>query len=57
MVIPSRWREPFGAVAPHGLVYDCLVLASDGGWLPDAVGSAGLLFRRGDQADLAAKLH
>jgi glycosyltransferase involved in cell wall biosynthesis len=56
MVVPSRWREPFGLVALEGLACGCVVLASDGGGLPDAVGSAGLLFRRGEQADLQAQL-
>ena len=56
MVIPSRWREPFGLVALEGLACGCVVLASDGGGLPDAVGSAGLLFRRGDLADLTRRL-
>lgn len=56
MVIPSRWREPFGVVALEGLACGCVVLASDGGGLPDAVGPAGLLFRRGDQADLTRQL-
>ena len=56
MVVPSQWREPFGVVALEGLACGCVLLASDGGGLPDAVGSAGLLFRRGDQADLANKL-
>lgn len=56
MVIPSRWREPFGVVALEGLACGCVALASDGGGLPDAVGSAGLLFRRGDLADLTLRL-
>ena len=56
LVVPSRWREPFGVVALEGLACGCVVLASDGGGLPDAVGTAGLLFRRGDQADLQAQL-
>ena len=56
MVVPSQWREPFGVVVLEGLACGCVVLASDGGGLPDAVGCAGLLFRRGDQADLVAKL-
>jgi glycosyltransferase involved in cell wall biosynthesis len=33
-----------------------VVLASDGGGLPDALGTAGLLFRRGDLADLQGQL-
>lgn len=56
MVVPSRWREPFGVVALEGLACGCVVLASDGGGLPDAVGYAGLLFRRGDLADLTRRL-
>ena len=56
LVVPSRWREPFGVVVLEGLACGCVVLASDGGGLPDAVGPAGLLFRRGDQGDLNAKL-
>ena len=56
LVVPSRWREPFGIVALEGLACGCVVLGSDGGGLSDAVGPAGLLFRRGDQHDLNAKL-
>ena len=56
MVVPSRWREPFGVVALEGLACGCVVLASDGGGLPDAVGPAGLLFRRGDLANLTQQL-
>ena len=43
-------------MALEGLACGCVVLASDGGGLPDAVGSAGLLFRRGDLADLTRRL-
>ena len=56
LVVPSRWREPFGVVALEGLACGCVVLASDGGGLPDALGTAGLLFRRGDLADLQGQL-
>jgi glycosyltransferase involved in cell wall biosynthesis len=56
MVVPSLWHEPFGIVALEGQASGCLVLAADGGGLPDAVGPGGLLFRCGDQADLTAKL-
>lgn len=56
MVVPSLWREPFGVVALEGLACGCVVLASDGGGLVDAVGSAGLLFSRGIQSDLTSKL-
>jgi len=56
MVVPSLWREPFGVVALEGLACGCVVLASDGGGLADAVGSAGLLFKRGVKDDLTDKL-
>lgn len=56
MVVPSLWCEPFGIVALEGLACGCTVLAADRSGLSDAVGSAGLLFKRGDQADLTVKL-
>ena len=56
MVIPSLWEEPFGNVALEGMACGCLVLASDGGGLPDAVGKAGLTFERGSVEDLERKL-
>ena len=46
LVIPSLWEEPFGNVALEGMACGCLVLASDGGGLPDAVGKAGFTFKR-----------
>ena len=56
MVVPSRWQEPFGLVVLEGLASGCVVLSSDGGGLPDAVGPCGILFRRGDVVDLGLKL-
>lgn len=56
LVVPSCWPEPFGIVALEGLACGCVVLASDGGGLPDAVGPAGMLFKRGDQYDLESQL-
>jgi len=56
MVVPSLWQEPFGVVALEGAACGCVVLGSDGGGLPEAIGPAGLTFRRGDAADLAVKL-
>ena len=49
MVVPSRWNEPFGVVALEGMACGCAMLVSDGGGLPDAVGSAGLQFKRANQ--------
>lgn len=56
MVVPSTWNEPFGIVALEGLACGCVLLVSDGGGLPDAIGKSGLLFKRGDVSDLMLKL-
>lgn len=56
LVIPSRWAEPFGNVALEGLACGCIVIVSDGGGLPDAVGECGLVFRRDDVEDLASQM-
>jgi len=56
LVIPSVYEEPFGVVALEGAASGCLVLGSDGGGLPEAIGPAGTLFRRGDPVDLASQL-
>jgi glycosyltransferase involved in cell wall biosynthesis len=49
---PSRWQEPFGNVALEGMACGCIPLVSDGGGFPDAVGEAGLVFKRGDLSDM-----
>ncbi|MBC7927993.1 MAG: glycosyltransferase family 4 protein, partial [Bryobacteraceae bacterium] len=36
MVVPSRWREPFGIVALEGIACGCVVVGSEGGGLKDA---------------------
>lgn len=46
--IPSLWEEPFGIVALEGIACGLIPIASNGGGLPDAVGEAGVTFRRGD---------
>lgn len=56
LVVPSRWAEPFGIVALEGAASGCVVVASDGGGLPEAVGACGLLFECGCVQDLAASL-
>ncbi|MEP3900953.1 glycosyltransferase family 4 protein [Rhodopirellula bahusiensis] len=50
--VPSRWEEPFGNVALEGMACGCIPIVSDGGGLPDAVGDAGLTFKRGDLSDM-----
>lgn len=56
LVVPSQWEEPFGLVALEGIACGCVVVASDGGGLPEAVGPCGRLFARGDQAALSRTL-
>lgn len=56
LVVPSRWEEPFGIVALEGLACGCVVIASDGGGLPDAVGPFGYLFKSGSAAKLAGQI-
>ena len=56
MVVPSLWNEPFGVVALEGMACGCAMLVSDGGGLPDAIGSAGLKFQKANQNDLNHKL-
>jgi glycosyltransferase involved in cell wall biosynthesis len=56
MVVPSVWEESFGVVALEGAACGCVVLGSDGGGLPEAIGPCGVTFRRGDVSDLAVKL-
>jgi glycosyltransferase involved in cell wall biosynthesis len=52
--IPSVWEEPFGIVALEGIACGLIPIASDGGGLPDAVGNAGVIFKRGQIASLIA---
>jgi len=56
LLVPSLWEEPFGIVALEGIACGCLVVATDGGGLADAVGGAGLLVPRGDVDAMAAAL-
>lgn len=56
LVVPSRYNEPFGIVALEGIACGCVVVGSEGGGLPEAIGPCGLTFRNGDTADLARVL-
>lgn len=53
MVVPSLEPEPFGIVALEGLACGCLVVASNHGGLPEAVGPHGVLFEPGNPIALA----
>lgn len=56
LVVPSRYREPFGIVALEGIACGCLVVGSEGGGLKEAIGPAGLTFPNGDREQLARAL-
>lgn len=56
LLVPSIWEEPFGVVVLEGIACGCVPIVSDGGGLPDAVGKAGITFRRGDVDDLIASI-
>lgn len=52
MLVPSRWKEPFGIVALEGIASGCVVIGSNQGGLPDAIGDCGLLFPNNDTTAL-----
>jgi len=58
LVMPSVWLETFGMVVIEAYAHGVPVLATRLGALADLIrdGTTGLLFTRGDRADLAAKL-
>jgi glycogen synthase len=53
LVVPSLEPEPFGIVALEGLASGCLVVASRGGGLVEAVGPHGVFFESGNPSALA----
>jgi len=59
VVVPSEWEEAFGFVAAAAAACGACLAVSRAGALPEIVGSdgeAGLIFRKGDAADLARRL-
>lgn len=56
LVVPSRWEEPFGIVALEGIACGCVVVGSEKGGLPEAIGPCGLTFANDSVSDLAAVL-
>ncbi|MDT5062883.1 MAG: hypothetical protein QOH63_3342 [Acidobacteriota bacterium] len=56
MVVPSRWKEPFGIIALEGIACGCVVVGSEGGGLKDAIGLCGATFPNGDVVALTQTL-
>jgi len=57
MVVPSRWQEPFGLVALEGAACGCVIIGSECGGLPDAIGLCGITYTHHDATDLANSIH
>ena len=56
LVVPSRWPEPFGIVALEAIACGCVVVGSDQGGLPEAIGPCGMTFPNGNVEALARVL-
>lgn len=56
LVVPSVWEEPFGIVALEGIACGCVVLGTDRGGLPEAIGPCGRVVPGGDPAALASAI-
>ncbi|MBF0502965.1 MAG: glycosyltransferase family 4 protein [Candidatus Riflebacteria bacterium] len=56
LVVPSRWSEPFGLVALEGIAAGCVIIGSNRGGLPEAIGKCGLTFANCNSQDLSEKL-
>jgi len=59
LVFPSRFEEPFGISQVEALAAGLVVISSGTGGAKEVIrdGVDGLLFRAGDEVDLATKLH
>ncbi len=56
MVVPTVLNEGFGVVALEGMACGCVVVGSDDGGLPEAIGPGGRIFPAGDAQALADTL-
>lgn len=60
LVLPSRttpvWQEQFGRVLTEAMASGVVPVGSDSGAIPEVIGSAGLVFREGDDVMLAGLL-
>ena len=52
LVVPSLYDEPFGVVALEGIASGCVVVGSNRGGLPEAIGLCGLTFANGKVEEL-----
>jgi glycogen synthase len=52
IVVPSRWKEPFGLVALEGIACGCRAIVASQGGLPEAMASLAVPFQRGNVAAL-----
>ena len=53
VVVPSRWPDPCPLTVLEGMASGAAVIASEIGGIPEILGSAGILTRPADVADLA----
>lgn len=53
LVVPSVWEEPFGIVALEGVACGCVVVGTDQGGLPEAIGPCGRVVPGDDPVSLA----
>lgn len=56
LVLPSRYAEPFGVVALEGIACGCVVVGTQRGGLPEAIGPCGLVVPNADVPALAQAL-
>jgi len=60
LVLPSlttkKWKEQFGHVIIEAMACGVPVIGSSSGEIPNVIGNAGLVFKEGDEQDLAEKL-
>jgi glycosyltransferase involved in cell wall biosynthesis len=56
IVVPSLFQEPFGIVALEGCACGCVVVGSEVGGVPEAIGPCGLTFPNGDAQTLADRV-
>ena len=57
LVVPSKWREPFGVVVLEAVACGLYVIAADGGGIKEALGSCGLTYPRNDILALTESLY